>query len=226
MNFEIQSYEFYHIGIKLKSYVELSVLVSKLSKTLEEKGFEIIKNDKRVETLESIMGSLTGSRVETFATKNGVNVMANFGGGAIIVRSEAPENVDNILNVFEEILEYFPKINYDVDSTVAFFDIITNIIIDTDDAKTLLGKSIKMSSTTLDELNYNITPQGIRVSVFEKNETEDKDKFDIILGQFQINPKSLLLQFTFRSNNKKKINNIHNKRDEIIQQIIESMEGS
>ena len=117
MKFE---YEPYHIGSKIKFYVDKANLISKLQNFYREKMSEYEINPN-VFSRENILAPTITVMANDI---DNVFIQFNLSGNALNVIGNEPNNV---YNSYETLINTLPEIGYDLKSTFSFYEIITNI---------------------------------------------------------------------------------------------------
>lgn len=210
MKAKLKSYEPYHIGIKLKPYVDLDILREKIMTPLKEKGYKLTKIKTEMDL--GPMGIITSA--EIIGTKSEVNIQLNFPSKALNSIGTDPKKV---LVVFEDVLESLSSIGYDIEETISFFEIMSNIIVEPkDNPIKILANSLKVTSKTLKSLGYSLPVCGIRL--YEK---KNEDNFiQTIIEPNPINPKKTFsLKLTYRSTNKEELKSIHENIERIVMDV-------
>lgn len=131
---EIESYEPYHIGSKLNPAINYDSLKRKLKDYIKDLDYSIVTS----ETPEKQI--VYEVPVEVIATKNDIRIELNYVSQAINVIGSKPEEVTNI---FDELLNSLSSLEYEIESTILFFEVISSIYLKVDEKpKEILGKSL------------------------------------------------------------------------------------
>lgn len=194
---EIESYDPYHIGIKLKSHVDL--------KTFEKKIKENLKKNNFVVTDENITNSPL-PKSEIIGKKDNVNILLNTVSWAI---NSVGDNPNDVIKLFEEVCDIVKTSGYEKEATIDFYEIITNIMIKTDKKPIeLLNKNLNFDLKFLAD-NNKLNVIGVRVS--DKLSIEGTDFTQIIIEPQPTSPNNrMVVRVIFRSSNREKINVFHN----------------
>lgn len=163
---EIESYEPYHIGIKLNPATNLDSLKSKLKEKLNATGY--YETEK---TPSGQQQTIFGLPFETLGTKNDVRVELNYLAQALNVIGTKPVSVSE---VFTEITSILPGIGFELDKTSLFYEIVSSIVIKSDDKPAdLLNKSVNLNIGTLslNDLDLNIIGVKVGCEDIEKGKT-------------------------------------------------------
>lgn len=215
MTVNSKSYEFYHIGTKLKGVVNLDNLKEKMSELLKERGYSIPERVKSLIT-ESLMLSPSA---EIIGLKEQTKIQVNFIGNALNIIGDSPSRT---LEVFEEVMLLLNTAGYDLDSVILFHEILTNAIIKIEEnPEEKLNKIIKINSKTLNEMGYTVGVKGLRLN----SETEDKKEIiDFLIEPNPLNPKeTLILKILYRTQDRKKMKKFNSKIENIIDEIVNQL---
>jgi len=210
-----KSYEFYHIGTKLKGVVNLDTLKEKMRELLKEKQYSIPEGVKSAVT-EPVMLSPSA---EIIGLKEQIKIQINFIGNALNIIGDSPSKT---LEAFEEVMLLFSKAGYDLDSVILFHEILTNAIIKIEEKpEEKLNKTVRINSKTLNELGYNIGVKGLRLN----SETEDKKEIiDFLIEANPLNPReTFILKILYRTHDRKKMKIFNSKIENIIDEIINQL---
>lgn len=208
---EIESFEPYHIGTKLKPTVDIGLLKKKLKNKLKEKEYKVYDSETQ--------NDLMLPNMETLATKEDVRVMFNPLAHAI---NSVGDNPDNVMNVFQEVNKIILELDYEEKSTISFYEIVTSI-------------SIKSKTTPIEILNKhsnlvlnlfkdcgNLNVIGLRLS--DKLPEDNSEYTEVVIEPKPTSPnKYLLTSIIYRSQDKVKIIEFHNNLRPNIQKILKSL---
>lgn len=211
---KIESYEPYHIGIKLNPYVDLDILKGKIRDALVKKKYEIAKE---------LPNELTkiGTPKEVLAVKNDTKVELNFGARALNVIGDMPSNV---IRVFEELSTVLPKIGYDLDAAALFFEILANIIIKSDKKPIeIINKSVRVDLESLKEIK-NVATTGILIT--SPGASDREGLFNLIIEPSPSSPNNRFsVKVQYRLREIEKIKSFTDKLESKITEIIQSLGG-
>ncbi len=206
MKIRIESYEPYHIGIKLEQHVNLDFFKKKIKDILKGKEYNIIEDS----IIESLIKEVVG-------IKNNVKVELNRATQALNIIGENPTNVTEI---FDEITANIPE-GYDIDSIMSFYEIITNmnIMLDTNPTD-LLTKSSNIDLSSLKDID-NMIISSIMIS----NSTKEKyNIFKLIIEPNPVSPSnSFYIKLLYRSREKQKVIFFQNILEDRITRLIKSI---
>lgn len=209
----IESFEPYHIGMKLIPDINLNILMDKIKNVLGQKEYEVTK-ELKIEKYSIKINSPT----EILGTKNDVTVELNFAAQALNVIGNNPSNV---FKIFEEVQDFLPTIGYEINASALFYEILSTIIIKTDkNPIELLNKSTRLDCTAFEEINH-LGVIGLKIGSMET----DTNLFNLIIEPNKTSPTSrFLVQLQFRSKERDQINVISDVFETRILKIIQSLE--
>lgn len=209
----IESYQPYHIGIKLADFVNLKTLKIQLIDSLRNKKYEIIK-EKEILPLEKIR--------EYIATKNKIKIQLFYPVIAINVIMEITKSHKEAIESFNDIINFLKELEYDLKKTVLFSEIVSNVVIKTDNKPIdILNKSLKVDLGTFEDLG-RINSTGLKFRS-GKNENEF---LDLLLEPKLTSPESrYFLRIVYRTGKIENIDKFHNELEKNILNIMKSVEG-
>lgn len=154
----IDSYEPYMIGLKFNQNVQLDSTEKKLKNILSNMDFEVAPS---VSNMQGPGISVKiGQPIETLGLKYGAELKINRDAHSLMIEGENPENVKRI---FEEMPEIFKRIKLEIDDTVVFYEIITNVIVETEKSpREIINKSNKIKLDSLSDLDMYVS--GIKIN--------------------------------------------------------------
>ena len=172
---EIDSYELYHIGNKLNPAINFEKFKDDLETSLKDCGFSIKKEDSfnRINVPS-----------EVICTKNNVKVELNYERQALNLIGTNPSEVTSI---FEEIISTLPDMDYEIDSTIVFFEVIAGILLKSP-GKPLekIGALINLNTKLFtDDDIPEVNAIGIRIG---GNEPSDKAFITLTIEPNPVNP--------------------------------------
>jgi len=213
---QIESYEPYHIGNKLNPATNFESLKKKLKEKLQTAEYKI--------TEETLSGQqvIFDKPIEVLGIKNDVRIELNHLAQALNVIGTNPENVSSI---FMEINSFLPEIGYEIENLSLFFEIVTSIIVKSDEKtpKEILNESITLNLAHFlinDIQNTNII--GIRIG---GENTENDNNFTLSIEPNTTSPNSrFMLNLRYRSKDKENIQIFHQEMYEKIMQLLTQLE--
>ncbi|HEC91587.1 MAG TPA: hypothetical protein ENI51_01115 [Candidatus Atribacteria bacterium] len=111
---EIESYEPYHIGVKLSNFVNMRILRMRLKEELEKRKYEILE--------EKDLFPLPLEKVKEYiAVKKKVKVELNYSVNAVNVILELTRSPREVIVVFNDLLDVLSTFGYDLEKIVLFF---------------------------------------------------------------------------------------------------------
>lgn len=209
---EIKAYEPYHVGVKLKKFVNLENTKEKLEKSLESKKFTIIKV-KRDKTIPFDWKLVP----ETISIKDGVNIQINYPANAV---NTIGKDSKKTYMVFQEVVKLLGK-QMDLSKSVAFYEIIAEPVIKMKkDVQKLFENQIKVKSKTLSKLKQSLP----LVAITFYNEIEENEVTEVFLCPNPTNPASeIKMRMLIRSKNLKILKRYNKDSENIIKEIINSL---
>jgi len=210
---EIKAYEPYHIGIKLKKFVNLEVEKEKLKKSLKSKKFTVIEAAKDKIKLPVDIKLPT----ETISSKDGVNVQINYPVSA--VNTIGKDSIHTYKN-FEMVVKSL-KEQMDLGKSVIFYEIIADPIIKMKkNVQTLFKNKIKIKSKALSKFKQNLCLTGINFY----NEIEENELVEVVVYPNPTNPtKEIRMKILLRSKNLEILKRYNKDIENIIKEIIISL---
>ncbi len=207
---EVESFEPYHVGTKLRSTVDILLFKKKIKNKLKEYKYKIIENTDS----DSVI-----PRIEDLAIKDDVRVILAGLNNALNTVGDDP---DKVIDVFQEVNKSILDLGYEEESTISFYEIITHINIKVKvPPKNILNKHAK---SILDLFkNYGrLNAIGIRLS--DKLPEDTEEYVDIGIEPKPTSPNTyLLINIVFRSSDKQKIIDFHQNLETNIQEIIKNI---
>lgn len=211
---EIKSFEPYHIGTKMLPHVNLDILESKLRKALREIGYE----GTQKATVE--LPVKIGPPVETLGIKNEVRVELNLSATALNIIGVKPERV---IEVFREVNAMLPNLDYDLEATVAFYEIIATVIIkSTTHPREIINNACRIDLSALKDLG-EVVCDSLRIVNIQP--TEEQGAIRFVIEPSPTNPNtSFSVRLVYRALKKEKIEPFHAELGKIVLSIVESLE--
>lgn len=210
----IESYEPYHLGIKLDLIVNLIGLRDKLKKLLKEKGYE-----------ESAAQPQFGLEpaVEVLGIRDGVRIELNFVAQAINTIGDEPGKV---FEQFEELVKLFSDMGYDTNIAIPFYEIVTNIDVKSEkNPVELIDSAVKLS------IEPPLSTRGVTVTslrISNKLKPEMREVFtDISIQPNPVNPSNrFFIQLVYRSKSRDEIKSFHDQLEDTVLKILNSLGAS
>lgn len=212
---EIESFEPYHIGIKLRSKLTEGVggISQKLRNVFKNAGYEILP-EPSFQT-----GVIIGTLAEDIAKKDGMKIQINYDANAINTIGEDPKKV---IEGFESLLKLLGELGYDTAASILFYEILSTMTIKTNaNPLEVLGSATKISTEDFSDLDASVT--GIKISTKEIKSTGEL--FELIIEPKITSPKNRYhVKFLCRSPDVEKIRDFNSSLKSRIQKIIKSLE--
>lgn len=210
---KVESYEPYHIGIKVNPAIPIRQLRQKIIDNVSELGLQ-------AEAGEVIPPNVS---TEILVKKSDVRIEFNYVALALNTIGQTPNEV---YSVFEKLLNLLTKLGYDTSSVALFYELATTVNVSVDgNAMTILNNSVKCNMNPLKEIVSDITVHGIRYDIgFEEKE---RDMLRVLVGLNPINPQTLLaFKITLQTRNQEKINEVTKTIENMVLTMANSMVGN
>lgn len=206
---EIESFEPYHIGTKLKPIVDILSFKKKIRNKLRGEKYKVIENSSSDSMLPTM---------EELAIKNDVRVVFNPLAHALNTIGDKP---DSVIGIFQEVNKSILDSGYEEKSTISFYEIVTNINIKVKTPpKEILNKDSKFILDLFKDCG-KLNTIGIRLS--DNLPEDNREYIEIVIEPKPTSPNTYLsVNVVFRSPEKEKIINFHKNLNTNIQKIIKS----
>lgn len=182
---EIQSFEPYHIGIKLNPSLPIDALRQKILPKLRSSGFNEVSEDK--------IPSNVSHEIEVIAKDGNNKIELNYPLSALNTVGTEPTGTTE---TFKKLLGIIESLGYEIKGVAASIDIVTNVFVKTDDDPTeLINGSVKCDLNPWQELNKNTNVNGLKIDLID--EEYGKETLRIIVGPSSLSPTSQIV-LTFR----------------------------
>ncbi|MDO9517759.1 MAG: hypothetical protein Q7J10_06880 [Methanosarcinaceae archaeon] len=208
---EIDSYELYHIGNKLNPAINFEKFKDDLELSLKDYGFSIIK--------EKHSFNITNITSEVICTKNNVKVELNYVAQALNVIGTNPSEVTSI---FEEIISILPKMEYEIDSTITFYEVLAGILLKSSDKPVgKIGALINLNTKLFTDNDIpEINTIGFRIG---GNEPSDNAFITLTIEPNPVNPNlKIAVKIQYRAE-KDNIIEFHKGLDSKIQELFKPL---
>lgn len=175
---EIQSYEPYHIGIKLNPSLPVETLRQKILPKLRSSGFNEVSEDK--------IPSNVSHEIEVIAKDGNNKIQLNYPLSALNTIGEDPVSTTE---TFKKLLEIIKSLGYEINGVAASIDIVTNVFVKTDaDPTEIINNSVKCDLNPWQELHKNTSVNGLKIDLID--EETGKQSLRLIVGPSSLSPKS------------------------------------
>lgn len=210
----IKSYEPFHIGSKIRYYVDLGHLIAKLYDHFEENPKENFETNENILSRDKFFSPLFNILTNK---KEKMTIQLSYTANALNVIGNKPENV---IDLFLDLMDILPSLGFELESTFSFYEIITNIILFIDG---ITPSEIfeNLTSKKLSEINY-IPDLNINFLRFTDkfNPMEDEERFQLELVPNRTNPnKSIILRILNRSLDYNKLKKFQENLENIIKEV-------
>lgn len=205
---EIESFEPYHIGIKLRPPIDPAT-ITKLISTLKKMDFETIQQ------------APYGVPLIEIARKKNTIVQINLDANAINAIGSDPIDVMSIHN---DLIKSFEVIDLDTESSISFYELISVISIKThQDPQKVLENNVKFDSSLFKK--YDASVSGIKIS---KSKIENENElFELYTEPKSISPKEkYYMRIFLRSSNFDNIKDLNDNIIEFVKEYIKKLEAN
>lgn len=210
----IETYEPYHIGIKLTSALSLPAFRKRIFSAISEQTDFVMSGD-----------SFDGlSQNDIIAKINDVRIEINYSSQALNVIGDKPEPTKV---VFTKLLDILESLDYELENTlVAFYEVLANAIIRVDENySNVLTNSISCNLDGFKELNPNVKISNLKIDFIDKE--SGKESLDLVIGSNPVRPKtSVLVGIKYRSTKKEKILDFSDKIEGRLLTLLNSFGGN
>ena len=217
---DIESYDLYHIGIKLNTNVlNFDMIKKNLLPKLAEKDFNIVEEPKA--TLDLKTGILKSENI-ILAEFDGVEVKFNMSTMALNFVGDNPEIVRK---AFEDCIGSIEDIGWDLNQVFLFFELAIKATLKTDNNPIVVIKnSSKINLEQFEGIN-NIAVSAIKVTS-EGKDPSNKNWFNLVIEPKLVSPTTRYsIGVLFRHESKDEMLAFQVGVEEMIIQMIVSMEG-
>lgn len=213
---EIESFEPYHIGIKLRAHVNLEILGNKLRRMLKENNYEV--SEKPV----SEMSIPILPPREVLGLKSGVRVEFNLPATALNTIGSEPVEV---LRNFIEVVQMLSDLDYSLKDTVAFYEIVATIIVRSEKhPRLMVNNAVRINLEPFKEMG-DVVVDSLRLVNVEPTEEQGSVRLTI-----EPNPTSPLTRYLvrvqYRSISPEGIKSFHDQMQHRVLSAIRSIEGT
>ena len=209
----IESYEPFHVGIKLANTISLPAFRKRLLTGMKQQGFTIVADDEYD----------ADNKTETIAKNNNAKIEFNY---PLFALNTVGSNPKQVAEEFEKLMKLLISLDYELENAlVVFYDVFSNVVIhlDEDPAK-LIDNSVKCNLDPWKEINSNAHIAALRIDVADLE--YGKGQMTMTIGPNPVRPKtSLVLGFRSQQLEKDKVIEFCNKIDGRILTFISSLGG-
>ncbi len=211
-------YEPYHIGSKIKFYVDKITLISKLQNYYNGKfeDYEVNPNPFNRESFLIPTITILSNDIDK------IFIQVNLSGNALNIIGNEPKTV---YKAFETLLESLREVGYDLKSTFSFYEIITNIILTLEieiNPKDIFKKITLPKFTQI----HNISDIMVNQIKFSNRFTlaESEERFEMEIYPNLTNPEhSIRLRILNRKLDPDKIKEVHNNIEDFIKDFYQKL---
>lgn len=209
---EIETYEPYHIGIKLTSPLTLSAFRKRIVDAMAKNSdfTDITTSDFDPNYQNELIAKFEDVRIEF----NYVSLALNTVGDSPNKTSVA----------FRKLLDLLVDLDYELDNTlVVFYEIISNIIIKINqDSSNMLTKSVNCDLEGFRELNPNVNVSTLKIDLIDKE--FGRESMALTIGSNPVRSKSsMLVGLRYKHTSNEKIFQFNEKIGERIIKLLNSL---
>jgi hypothetical protein len=218
---EIESYELFHIGIKLNpNTLNLEVLVKNLKPGLEEMGYLTTEEPSKA-TVDVTTGALTQEKI-VLAKKEGVEVSFNI---LKIALNYVGDNPCSVRDAFRDSIKIFERLEFELDKIFLFYEILVRMNIKTDKTPTeVIKNSSNLNLEPLEDIG-DLAVQTIKITPKDKDPSS-YNWFNLVIEPKLASPRSrYYIYLLYRSPSKDELLNFQEGLEDRIKNMIESMES-
>jgi hypothetical protein len=201
------------IGLKLNSSIPIDSIDKKIREALSELDFEVAPQ-------QNMQGPpiIIKPPVEILGIKDNVELRINRDAHSINIEGENPTFVKKI---FDEMPEIFERIKFELDETIIFYEIITNIIIETEKSpRQVINSSCNINLNSLSDLDTYVS--GIKINSVDEG---SKKLIGMVIEPRVGNPNNFyFVNLIFRSPDMSGLTQFHQELPEKIFEVINSLE--
>lgn len=215
----IDSYEPYHIGLKLGVLVNVETLKNKLMKQLKDEDYkdkELVQSQINIDSISEILGIKEETKIELNYTTHSVNIIG--------------DQPATVIKHFEKIIEIFAKIGYDINVAVQFYEVIAGIVVKYDkNPMESMTNSVKLDVEKLTNTHKSLGARELGIEslrIGNRLKPQMMDIFtSIIVEPSAVNPSnSFLIKTIYRSKSINEITLFHNELVKIVSDIVNSLD--
>jgi len=209
---EIQSYDPFHIGIKINPSMPIAILRKKLLSKLRDSEF-------LVDAPDELAPNVTPEN-EVIASDGKNRIELNYKLSALNTVGEEP---DSTTATFQKLLSVISKLGYEIKGIATSIDVVTNVFIKTDkDPTELINNSVKCDLKPWKELNENTNVNGIKIDLID--EEYGKESLRLMMGPSSYSPtKQVVLTVRYLSTEAEDIIDFCKKLEERIIRFMKSI---
>ena len=207
---KIESYDPFHIGIKLNPAVLTNTLRSQLLNSLKDSGFDILAKSQ----------PLPNVRNEDLAIKNDTRIQLSYEKHALNTIGKNPKDTTEI---FKGVLDLIVKIGYEIKAFAPQFEILINMNIITEKNPTqIINNTVKCNLDSWKELDSNVNVDGLKVTLVD--EKFGKQSLQIFLAPNPVRPTTtIILGIQYMNIDKDEIIDFNNKIEDRALRFVKSL---
>ena len=208
---EIESYEPYHIGIKLTSPLALPAFRKRIIGAMtKDSDFKDTSDNDFDATLPN----------EVIAKLDDVKIEFNYQSLALNTVGDDPAKTSS---TFKKLVSLLQSLDYELDNTlVVFYEVLSNIIIKiNEDSLNMLTKSVNCNLDGFRELNPNVNVSVLKIDLVDKESR--KESMELTVGTNPVRSKtSMIVGLKYRHTSNEKILEFNDKIKERVTVLLNS----
>lgn len=176
---EIESFDPYHIGIKLNPTLNLPSFRLKVLQAMKDVGFNVVAQEQLNSNVQ----------IEVLATDKDVRIEFNYQVFALNTIGIEPKSTAEL---FQKLINMLKTIGYEIQALAPSFEILTNINVKTDNDPTkIINKSVNCNLESWKELNSNVNVTGLKVDLIDKE--YGKEVLTVTVGPNPVRPSTTII---------------------------------
>lgn len=207
---KIETYEPYHMGIKLTNALSLPAFRKRIISALSEQTDFVVSGD----AFDGL------SPNDVIAKTNDVRIEINYQSQALNVIGDKPETTTT---VFKKLLDILESLDYELENAlVMFYEVLSNVLVNVDeDYSTVLTNAVNCNLDGFKELNPNVKISTVKIDFVDKE--HGTDSLEMVISSNQVRPKtSMIVAIKYRTSKKEKTLKFSDKIEERILTLLKS----
>ncbi len=213
---EIESFEPYHIGIKLSAGLDVVKFRKEILDQMTSGGWNVIANPTTIPNPKT-------TPIEILSENNNIQTSFNYVLGALNTDGLEPSSTTNS---FEKLFSILSTLGYEIQGMSTSVDITTNVYVKTDKVPSdIINNSVKCDLAEFKKLNNNTKVNGLRIELID--EEYAKESMTLIISPNPSKPKtSFLINFRYTHIEAQPIIDVGRNIDSKILKLLQSLEAN
>lgn len=171
---EIESFDPYHIGIKLNPTLNLPSFRLKILQAMKDVGFNVVAQEQ----LDP------NAKTEIIVTDGDIRIELNYQVFALNTIGIEPKSTAEL---FQKLINMLKTMGYEIQALAPSFEILTNMNVKTDsDPTKIINKSVNCNLESWKELSSNVNVTGLKVDLIDNE--YGKEALTITIGPNPVRP--------------------------------------